>query len=617
MKNSELSKADYLVDLCMKYFFRAVLSFLILGIFVEGLMKLEALRHDRELERHVWQLVLEVLPDQGSSIDGQAGGSGDERGLNFTQELIRAGWQSLKVSMLAMSLVLGVGLPLGMIAGRLASAGQGRRSGWRLLGRIFLLPCQFLYALPAFVLAVLLLYYLLDVTGVPVFEWMQKGSRGFDFWNARDTRTAGWWRLLLPAGAVALSAASWLAKEVAQVLRAVREQDFVRAAERRGVFGDHLYFHYVVKNSLRDIGGALLRVLPFLLASLILIEWVFRFPGLGEMVFRIATDSDFGRIFVTGFVLMMMVGLGGFFLEAMFGLLDGKTREQGGLSVMSALVDQPGAVKNPVEAGGARKRQTKMWRRLKQAYLGVFLLLAFSWGIKLFADFRWEAESGSESLIRSDLWRVLIAANETLVMSGLICCLSLCLAFFVSAVLGGLGGWRAYCLVARIHSALWALPLLFVMLVALPVVGAGYWSMVWLLVVISAVLGVGVLSRWFLDIESRPWVEAARATGLRPGQIFFRHFIPVIWPRVLARVLLLFPLMLVAVTALDFSLLQEGAENAGRWGTLLAEGRQRMWQDPDLLVFLSLALWGAVVFFDWLGMWAKTTSQDRVGPDVY
>ena len=69
------------------------------------------------------------------------------------------------------------------------------------------------------------------------------------------------------------------------------------------------------------------------------------------------------------------------------------------------------------------------------------------------------------------------------------------------------------------------------------------------------------------------WIEAAKAAGLKRRQIFLRHFFPTIWPRIVSRILLLLPAMLLLVVAADFSGLVEGGEGFDRWGILMAEGQ--------------------------------------------
>lgn len=588
--------ADYLVDLCLKYFFRWVIVMLVLAVFIEGLMRLDAYLQGEILVQHVWQVFLQIFASRG---DLESEGS-------FVRHLLGATGESLKLGLMAFFLVLAFALPLGLMAGRVAIAPAGWAGLGRWLGRALLLPVMLVKGMPAFALACALVFALVHFQHLPVFVLIKNGGRDF---SGQEAWLAGAWRLLFPAAVIALPGIAYLAGEVTRTLRIGRESSFVAAAEDRAIHGDRLFFIYVVKNSLWEMGSSILRILSYLMGALILVEWVFAYPGLGSLIRQVALDKDFVGLLAVGAMSALLVLLACFVVEWVMGAVDGKTRSEGGGSLIAA---------SEAEVGRAleRKNVAKRWRGLKQVGLLLLLLLGLLWGLDLWVDFSVRGESSW--FLDADVRRLLAAASGACFLSVMASVFSVGISFVLAGLLGWLGGWRAYCMLAKVHAAVLAVPVLFWLLAVSVVVGTSFWTLLAVLTVVAAVLGTGVLSRWFLGLEFQGWVEAARICGLTRGQIFIQHFVPVLWVSLLLRMLFLLPSMFLVVVAVDFALLEEGDGSVAlRWGTLLGRGYEEVWQDPRLLFFSIIAVWAMAVFFALLARWADVGQEDSVGLDIF
>ena len=583
--------ADYLVGLFLKYCFRGALVGLGLCLVFEGAMQVEGWLGDEQWKVYTYDLSAKILWEVEQ-------GKGFEEVVPF---VLVAAMETAKVWALTVILVVSFGIPLGLIMGRLGCTGKREKSGRRLIAKLVLAPCSLLIGLPAFGLAAWLVLYLIDFAALPVFTLMENGGQSF---SGDDARVAGWLRLIFAAGVVSLPGAAWLARSLARILWVSHDSDFVRAAEDRGLSGGRLFYYYVVKNSVASIGAAILSLLPVLLGSLFLVEWVFRFPGLGDLMRTAALEKGFVLLFIGGVLFGLMVMSGGFLIEVIFGAIDKCVREGGGVGR-----SEGGEMPHRVMLASDREQRVK---RLKWAWIFVLGVCGLMWGGHLFAEFSWRVEGRMGAIER-----LLAGASGTLAMALFSSILAVLISFFISALSGCMGGWRAYCLIAKAHSVMISIPSMYWLFFGLAIAGSGFWSTVLVVACVGGLLGAGVLSRYFLDMEFQGWVESARAIGLSRRQVYFRHFVPAIWPRLVSRGLMLFPGILVFTVAADFSGLIETAKDSNRWGILMAEGKEIMLDDPVLLIISVGMVWFATTAFAVLATWARFEKGDRQGADIY
>jgi ABC-type dipeptide/oligopeptide/nickel transport system permease subunit len=93
-------------------------------------------------------------------------------------------------------------------------------------------------------------------------------------------------------------------------------------------------------------------------------------------------------------------------------------------------------------------------------------------------------------------------------------------------VAGFVGGWVDN-LLMRVVDAFFAIPFLFVILVAARFFGEGQ---VWTIILIFGLLSWPLIARLvrasYLSLREMDYVEAARAVGVSPARIAFRHILP-------------------------------------------------------------------------------------------
>jgi ABC-type dipeptide/oligopeptide/nickel transport system permease subunit len=143
------------------------------------------------------------------------------------------------------------------------------------------------------------------------------------------------------------------------------------------------------------------------------------------------------------------------------------------------------------------------------------------------------------------------------------------------AVAGYFGGWIDNILM-RIVDTFFAIPLLFVILVAARFFGQGQVSS---LIIIFGLLSWPLIARLvraqFLSLREADFVEAARAVGVRDGRITFRHILPnAIGPVIVAMTLIMASNIVLEafVSYLNFGI----SADQTSWGNALANAQSAL-----------------------------------------
>jgi peptide/nickel transport system permease protein len=174
-----------------------------------------------------------------------------------------------------------LGTLLGILAG-------WRHGGW--LER--LLPAlMFLQAIPYFFLALVLLYVLaINVHIFPIGQGYAGGLVPGWHWNFISSAIL---HSLLPALTIVItSVAGWML-QMRNVMITTIGEDYVLAAQAKGLRDRRVIFSYAARNAflpqLQGFGLAL----GFVVSGAIVMEIVFSYPGIGQLLFNAVTSNDY------------------------------------------------------------------------------------------------------------------------------------------------------------------------------------------------------------------------------------------------------------------------------------------------------------------------------------
>ena len=206
---------------------------------------------------------------------------------------------------------------------------------------------------------------------------------------------------------------------------------------------------------------------------------------------------------------------------------------------------------------------------------------------------------GTDHLGRCLLSRLLYGAQLSLASAGLASLLTLVIGISVGAVAGYAGGWVDTVLM-RVVDLVLAFPMLVLALAITGMIGIGMTSVL-----------IGIVSVWWasyarivrglvLSLRERPFIEAARAVGVRPVRIITRHVLP----NVIAPVIVLATLeiggLILAISGLNF--LGLGVQPpTPEWGAMLNDGRPFLRSAPQLMIYPGVVISLCVLGFNLLG----------------
>lgn len=284
----------------------------------------EALRQALGLDEPIWLQYSEFLSrmvrlDFGSSLSS---------GRPIATELADRLPATIELSLWAIAIAIGVGIPLGYLAAK-------RRGSWidyaavsgSLVG--ICIPVFFLAAMlkvvfaqqlgwlpTAFRLSPGLTYT--DITGLRVLDGLLTGEFDVVVDAARH--------LVLPALALASIPLAVIVRITrASVLEVVGE-DFVRTADAKGLKPQTIRGRHVMKNAMLPIITVIGLLLGSLFAGAVLTESVFAFGGVGSFVFQATTERDYPALM--GFILVIAVSFVvlNLIVDLAYGFLDPRVR---------------------------------------------------------------------------------------------------------------------------------------------------------------------------------------------------------------------------------------------------------------------------------------------------
>ena len=206
---------------------------------------------------------------------------------------------------------------------------------------------------------------------------------------------------------------------------------------------------------------------------------------------------------------------------------------------------------------------------------------------------------GTDNLGRCLLSRLMFGARVSLATAGLASLLIMLIGITVGAIAGFVGGWVDFALM-RVVDLLLAFPLLVLALAITGMLGVGLISVL-----------IGVVSVWWasyarvvraltISLREKPFIEAARATGVSPTRIVIRHIIPNVISSIVVLSTIETGRLLLVISGLSF--LGLGVQPpTPELGAMLNDGRAFLRIAPQLMIYPGLAISLAVLGFNLLG----------------
>lgn len=212
---------------------------------------------------------------------------------------------SLVFGVSALFLALCIGVPLGLISGRNHNTSLDR-------GITFISIA--LYAMPSYVLGILLLTFLgseefLNI--FPIYGIQSDTYHQLSFFGKIADRIH---HFILPCICYSIGGLAFITQQQRASILDCLHQDYVRTARAKGQTERKVFYRHAFRNSLIPIVTILGAMVPSILGASIIIEALFSIPGLGLLVFEALLSRDYPTI-MANFMIGGLLTLSGILIS--------------------------------------------------------------------------------------------------------------------------------------------------------------------------------------------------------------------------------------------------------------------------------------------------------------
>ncbi|MGR6322641.1 ABC transporter permease [Micromonospora soli] len=209
---------------------------------------------------------------------------------------------------------------------------------------------------------------------------------------------------------------------------------------------------------------------------------------------------------------------------------------------------------------------------------------------------------GSDPLGRDFLSRMIYGSRQTLFVGVVATLIGLGLGVLIGALSGAFGGWVDNVLM-RLTDVMLALPAL---LLAISLVAMASRSSQWTVIFAVAIVNVPIFARLLrgsmLAQRESDHVLAARALGVKQGNIVLRHMLPNAMTAVIVQATLTLSTAILEAASLSFLGLGDPDINRAEWGLMLGVDGQRYFDvRPELAYYPAIAIIVVALGFTLLG----------------
>jgi oligopeptide transport system permease protein len=164
-------------------------------------------------------------------------------------------------------------------------------------------------SVPLFVVGPVLMYiFAMKLNLLPTSGWIMSGD--------------SWKTLLMPMATLALPYFAYIARLSRASILEVLRSDYVRTARAKGLSESVIMFKHVLKGALLPVVSYLGPAFANIVTGSIVVETIFRVPGLGRHFIQSALNRDYTLIMGTVIVYSVIVLIMNFIVDVLYGFMD-------------------------------------------------------------------------------------------------------------------------------------------------------------------------------------------------------------------------------------------------------------------------------------------------------
>ena len=195
--------------------------------------------------------------------------------------------------------------------------------------QVLMPPLTMFSAVPAFILSLVLIYYL--AFRVQLFPLRGGYSRTILVdWHSLEFIWDVVHHAMLPALSLLLVSIGGWALSMRAMMVTVEGADYITFAEAKGLKGATIFFRYALRNTLLPQVTSLAMQLGFIVSGATLVETMFGYPGIGTRLSGAIAAFDYNVIYGIIFFLVVGIALATFIVDLMYPILDPRISYSGG-----------------------------------------------------------------------------------------------------------------------------------------------------------------------------------------------------------------------------------------------------------------------------------------------
>lgn len=181
-------------------------------------------------------------------------------------------------------------------------------------------------SMPSFFFALVLIYYIAIPMGMPLngMRTTIMMAKGYES-TWQEILDVGK-HMILPVTIITTTSLASLTRYVRNAVIEVINQDYVRTARSKGLSEKVVIYKHAFRNALIPIVTLLSFYIPALFGGAILIETVFVWPGIGNVLYRSIMDQDYAMLMAANTFYAVLMLSGNLFADVTYALVDPRVR---------------------------------------------------------------------------------------------------------------------------------------------------------------------------------------------------------------------------------------------------------------------------------------------------
>ena len=206
---------------------------------------------------------------------------------------------------------------------------------------------------------------------------------------------------------------------------------------------------------------------------------------------------------------------------------------------------------------------------------------------------------GTDSLGRCVLSRLIYSARTAVIVALIAASLAALIGVALGLFAGSFGGWVDQ-VISRLIDVWMAFPPVLLSIVLAAVIGAGLTSVIVAIVVVDWTRFARVVRAETMVQLTRDYAAAARAIGLNRAKILRLEILPNLVPLLVTLLAVEMGIAILVEVILSFVGISVSGDTP-TWGSMIAEGRQIVYQAPWIMAFPIACIIASVIGFNLLG----------------